>query len=49
MINRLAILVVFIPYPKAVNWIFHSQTEHRIAKVIVLLNFVVVGVVLISS
>jgi len=35
-------------YPKAVDWILHSHAEHRIAKVNVLLNFVVVGVVLIS-
>ena len=40
-------IVVFISYPKAVDWILHSHIEQRIAKVNVLLNFFVVGVVLI--
>jgi hypothetical protein len=35
-------------HPKAVGKILHSHTEHRIAKVNVLYNLVVVGVVLIS-
>lgn len=42
-------IVVFISYPKAVDWIFRSQIEQRIANINVLLDFVVIEVVLISS